>query len=180
MGGMQRQGSEPERTCQRSIDTDEYRKGLSYFASGVTVITTVDQSHEPYGFSCQAFQSVSLEPPLVAFSPSMRSKTWPVIRRAGAFCVNVLSHDQQALSQRFSVSGGDKFDSVPWRKSPITGSPILDRVLAWLECEIHAEYEAGDHMIVVGRVISLAVERPDAAALLFFQSSYGAMSRGCI
>lgn len=177
---MQVQSSGPERSRQSSIGADEYRRGLSYFASGVTIITTVDQAARPYGFSCQAFQSVSLQPPLVAFSPSVTSRTWPVIRRARRFCVNVLSHDQQSLCRHFAVSGGDKFQSVRWRPSPVTGSPILDQVLAWLECEVHAEYEAGDHMIVLGRVLSLEVERPDTDALLFFQSTYGAMSRSCI
>lgn len=163
-----------------ALSQTEFRQTLGCFATGITVITAIDETGRPYGFSCQSFSSLSLDPPLISFNPSNTSTTWPAIRRAGSFCANVLSHEQQEICQVFSVSGADKFLGVDWYAGTATGSPIIRDVLAWLECRIEAEHEAGDHFIVVGRVLNLAVERPSAPPLLFFQSEYGTVRRPCL
>jgi flavin reductase (DIM6/NTAB) family NADH-FMN oxidoreductase RutF len=145
------------------------RDVLGHFASGLTVITAAtDQG--PAGFTCQSFSSLSLDPALVTFSPSRTSSTWPLLRAAGSFTVNVLAAEHNRLSTQFARSGTDKFAGVAHSASPL-GNPVLDQALAWVDCELHREYDGGDHTIVVAAVRALG-SRPDAEPLLFFKGSY--------
>jgi 3-hydroxy-9,10-secoandrosta-1,3,5(10)-triene-9,17-dione monooxygenase reductase component len=149
-----------------------YRDVLGRFASGVTVVTALGD--RPVGLTCQSFMSVSLDPPLVVFSPAQASRSWPLIASAGAFCVNFLAADQEDLSRRMASRRDDKFDGVSWRPSPETGSPVLAGTLGYVDCRIHAVHEAGDHRLVVGRVVDLATtDEPEA--LTFFQGRYGSL-----
>ncbi|MEU5186477.1 flavin reductase family protein [Streptomyces klenkii] len=140
----------------------ELRRVLGRFASGVTVITAPGAGGEPpAGFACQSFASLSLDPPLVVFMVGRTSTTWPRIARAGVFCVNVLGAGQGALCRAFAASGAqsaDKFAGVRHSPAPVTGSPLLAGVPAWVDCEIHAVHTGGDHLIVVGRVEALGAE----------------------
>ena len=126
---------------------------------------------QPLGLSVNSFTSVSLEPPLVAFCVARSSATWPSLRAAGMFCVNVLAEDQEALSRTFAAPGLDRFMGVGWRPAP-SGAPILAGVLAWIDCTVEAEYEAGDHLIVVGRVRELALAH-EGRPLVFYRGGYG-------
>ncbi|MBK1783503.1 flavin reductase family protein [Prauserella cavernicola] len=144
------------------------RDVLGSFCSGVVVVTA--GGTEPAGFTCQSFASLSLDPPLVTFAPGRTSRTWPHIRRAGAFCVNILADDQQHLSDQFARSGTDKFAGVAWSPSEL-GSPVLDGVIAWVDCVLWAEYDGGDHTVVVGEVRALASD-PRRAPLLFHRGAY--------
>jgi flavin reductase (DIM6/NTAB) family NADH-FMN oxidoreductase RutF len=146
------------------------RDVLGHFASGVTVVTAI-APEGPIGFTCQSFSSLSLDPPLVAFAPSRTSRTWPRLRDAGRFCVNVLADDQSDLSQAFARSGADKYAGVSWAPSP-HGSPVLDHVVAWIDSELWAEYDGGDHTIVVARVLDLGAD-PGRSPLVFHRGSYG-------
>lgn len=157
------------------VDPAEFRRVLGHFASGVTLVTTVDASG-PTGFACQSFASLSLDPPLVAFMVARTSSTWPRIAAAGTFCVNVLGADQGPLCRAFAVSGADKFAGVPWTPTPVTGSPRLPSVPAWIDCTITTVHTGGDHLIVVGRVESLGAERDDAEPLLFHRGRFGRFS----
>jgi 3-hydroxy-9,10-secoandrosta-1,3,5(10)-triene-9,17-dione monooxygenase reductase component len=152
------------------VPQDLMRRVLGQFASGVVVVTAVGPSG-PLGFTCQSFSSLSLEPPLVSFSPARTSSTWPKIREIGTFGVNVLAEDHEHYSDGFARSGVDKFAGVDWELSP-TGAPVLPGVAAWIDCTLWAEYDGGDHTIVAGRVLDLGA---DAARmpLLFHQGSYG-------
>ncbi|MFQ1004095.1 flavin reductase family protein [Modestobacter sp. SSW1-42] len=152
------------------IDPRAMRDVLGHFASGVTVVTAVG-ADGPVGFTCQSFSSLSLDPPLVAFAPARTSTTWPRLREAGRFCVNVLSEDQRALSGQFARSGTDKFAGVGWAPSA-HGSPVLDGVVAWIDGELWAEYEGGDHTIVVARVLDLGADA-SRTPLLFHRGGYG-------
>ncbi len=159
----------PEGT-RRIVDPREMRDVLGHFASGVTVVTAVTGGG-PIGFTCQSFSSLSLDPPLVVFAPGRSSRTWPALRDIGRFCVNVLAVGQDAVSQNFARSGTDKFAGVRWRPSP-HGSPVLDDVVAWIDGELWAEYDGGDHTLAVARVLDLGADggrRP----LLFHRGSYG-------
>jgi len=147
-----------------------FRSVLSNFATGVTIITARD-GEEIVGMSANSFTSVSLEPPLVAFCAARSSTTYPRIRRAGGFCVNVLADDQAELAKLFSRLGVDRFAEISWGPAP-SGAAILEGVLAWVDCTITAEHPAGDHVIVVGEVRYLGAA-PARSPLLFFQSSYG-------
>ena len=160
------------------VDTEEaaarartFRDVLGRFASGVTVVTSVSGT-EPVGMTCQSFMSVSLDPPLVLFSPAKSSRAWPLIQRAGAFCVNFLSSGQADLSNTMASRGVDKFATVPWSPSPGTGSPLLEGILGHVDCTIHAVHEAGDHFVVMGKVVDLALTDEPGEPLLFFEGRY--------
>ncbi len=149
-----------------------FREVLGRFASGVTVVTGTSGG-EPVGLTCQSFSSVSLEPPLVVFIPAKSSRAWPLIQRSGKFCVNFLAADQAGLSNTMASRGTDKFADVKWTPSPETGSPMLEGALAQVDCTIHTVHEAGDHYLVIGRVVDLLTHDdgvPDP--LLFFRGEY--------
>ncbi len=151
-------------------DTQEiFRKALGRFCSGIVIVTAM-RDDNPVGMTCQSFFSVSLNPPLVAFSPAANSETYGNIRRAEAFCINVLAEDQLHLSAKFARSGADKFQGVDW-KSGESGAPVLDSVLTWIECRPYEEHSAGDHYIAIGEVIALGQQR-SAAPLLYFDGAY--------
>ncbi len=155
----------------RPVPADQMRQVLGQFASGVVVVTAVGPDG-PVGFTCQSFSSLSLDPPLVSFSPARTSSTWPRLRDIGTFCVNVLAEDHEHHSNGFARSGVDKFAGVDWDPSRTGKHPVLPGVPAWIDCELWAEYDGGDHTIVAGRVLDLGA---DAARvpLLFHQGSYG-------
>jgi 3-hydroxy-9,10-secoandrosta-1,3,5(10)-triene-9,17-dione monooxygenase reductase component len=146
------------------------RDVLGHFASGVTVVTA-DTADGPIGFTCQSFSSLSLDPPLVVFAPARTSRTWPRLREIGRFCVNVLAEDQSDVSARFARSGTDKFAGVAYRDSP-QGAPVLDGVVAWIDCRLWAEYDGGDHTLVAARVLDLGAD-PRRRPLLFHRGAYG-------
>jgi len=145
-------------TSDSSSDLAAYRNVLSNFASGV-VIVTAEGRNGPVGMTFQSFFSVSLEPPLVAISPSRTSQTWREIRQAGAFCVNVLQRKQTSLCQVFGTRSNNRFEGISWSAGARTGAPVLEGCLAWLECDIDSVHEAGDHFLVVARVLGLAAAR---------------------
>ena len=147
----------------------KFRDVLGRFCTGVTVVTSMSDGR-PVGMTCQSFSSVSLDPPLVLFCPAKGSRAWPQMQRAGFFCVNLLSHDQLDLSDTFAKKGIDKFAGVSWRPSA-TGAPLLDGVLGWVDCTIYAVHEAGDHYVVIGRVMDLGVEEAPHP-LLFYRGRY--------
>ena len=150
-----------------------FRDVLGRFASGVTVVAGISNG-EPVGLTCQSFSSVSLEPPLVVFIPAKSSRAWPLIQRSGRFCVNFLSAGQSDISNTMASRGSDKFADVKWTPAPQTGSPMLEGALAHVDCTIHAVHEAGDHYLVLGRVVDLIThpDTADADPLLFFRGSY--------
>lgn len=153
------------------IDTASFRTVLGHFCTGVTVVAATGAG-EPVGFACQSFAALSLDPPLVLFCPGKSSRTWPVIAASGHFSVNVLAHDQRDISAVFGRSGADKFSSVSWSAAP-SGSPVLDGVLAWVDCAIEQVHDGGDHWIVVGRVLALG-RGDERRPLLFYRGAYTA------
>ena len=156
------------------LDQAGFRRVLGRFCTGVTVVSGMDGA-VPVGFTCQSFSALSLDPPLVLCCPSRSSRTWPLLARSGAFCVNVLAREQQDVSAVFGRGGADKFAGVRWHPAP-SGSPVLEGVLAWIDCAVEAVHEAGDHYVVVGRVRALG-ESGDEAPLLFYRGAYAAVER---
>lgn len=149
------------------------REVMGHFASGVVVVTAMT-AEGPAGFTCQSFSSLSLDPPLVSFSPARTSSTWPRIRDADSFCVNVLAEGHAELSGQFARSGTDKYAGVDWVGAP-SGAPVLDGVAAWIDCTLEHEYPGGDHTIVVGRVRDLGADE-GCSPLLFHRGGYGVSS----
>jgi 3-hydroxy-9,10-secoandrosta-1,3,5(10)-triene-9,17-dione monooxygenase reductase component len=156
------------------IDTARFKEAMSHFATGVTVVSGMDEG-EPVGFTCQSFLSLSLDPPFVAVAPARTSTSWPRIARAGQFCVNVLGGHQHHLGHGFAVSGGPKFEGVEWRPSPVTGSPVIADSLAWIDCQVELVHDAGDHELIIGRVLDLDVG--EGEPLLFFRSEMTTLAR---
>jgi 3-hydroxy-9,10-secoandrosta-1,3,5(10)-triene-9,17-dione monooxygenase reductase component len=143
---------------------------MGSFPTGVAVVTALD-GEEPVGFTCQSIISLSLEPPFVALAPAKSSTSWPRIARAGSFCVNVLSRSQAGLAGRFSLSGGEKFPGVSWRPGA-TGAPVLEGVVAFVDCDLELTHDAGDHEIVIGRVREVGCEEEAEGPLVFYRSRY--------
>lgn len=156
-----------------STDTSPaaFRRILGHYPTGICVVTAINSDSTPIGMAVGSFSSASLEPPLIAFFPAKTSTTWPRIEQTGRFCVNVLGEHQEAVCRAFAAPGGDKFAAVSHKPSH-AGLPVLDNTVAWIDCDIQAVYEAGDHWIVLGLVTALDVNGP-VRPLLFFQGGYG-------
>ena len=153
-----------------AFDSTEFRRILGYYPTGVCAVTAMSDS-APAAMVVGSFTSVSLDPPLVAFLPDRKSTSWPKIKAARRFCVNVLAEHQQDVCRALSSKAPNKFDAVPYRVSD-AGLPIVNGVVAWIDCDLYAVHEAGDHYIAIGQVHSMAVEHPHRP-LLFFQGEYG-------
>ncbi|MDN3356510.1 flavin reductase family protein [Actinomadura sp. DC4] len=157
------------------IEARRFRTILGHFATGVVAVTAIDgETGRPAGLAANSFTSVSLDPALVSFCVAHTSTTWPRIRRAGRFCVNILSAPQLEVCLRLAAKGGDKFAGLDWTESP-GGGPVIDGALAWLECTVEAEHVAGDHVIVVARVHHLD-RHHDGDPLVFYRGSYGSFT----
>jgi 3-hydroxy-9,10-secoandrosta-1,3,5(10)-triene-9,17-dione monooxygenase reductase component len=156
-------------SLDRAATAAEMRRVLGSFATGVTVVTGMGMDG-PVGFSCQSFASVSLEPPLVLFCPAHTSRSWPLIRDSGTFCVNVLAEDQEDLCARFATTGADKFAGLTWHETE--WGPSLDNVLSTVMCEVRDVHDAGDHDIVVGHVRELVLHR-EVPPLVFYRGTFG-------
>uniref|UniRef100_A0AAU2VNI8 Flavin reductase family protein n=1 Tax=Streptomyces sp. NBC_00008 TaxID=2903610 RepID=A0AAU2VNI8_9ACTN len=152
----------------QTFDSGQFRSALGHFASGVTIVTAAT-TEGPVGFTCQSFTSLSLDPPLVALAPGKSSTSWPRIREAGFFCVNVLADTQEDTCLTFATSGADKFAGIDWAPGA-SGAPRLPGALAHIECELTGAYDAGDHELVIGRVLDIDT-RP-GRPLLFYRGAF--------
>ena len=158
-----------------SIDPLKYRLVLGHFPTGVTVVTAMVDT-EPVGFTIGSFTSVSLDPPLVGFLPMTTSERWLRMALADTFCVNVLGIDHGDLCWRFAKSSIENpFEGVSWKPSLVTGSPILDGAIAWMDCKTTEVVDAGDHFFVMGLVVAMDHADPESqpAPLLFFRGQLG-------
>jgi flavin reductase (DIM6/NTAB) family NADH-FMN oxidoreductase RutF/DNA-binding IclR family transcriptional regulator len=156
---------------RRPTDPKWFRQVLGQYPTGVCVITAQPGDVTPAGMAVGSFTSVSLDPPLVAFFPDRSSTSWPKIRAASRFCVNILSADQEHICRRFASKAENKFEGLDHRSSN-GGPPIISGVVAWMDCDLYSVQEAGDHFIVLGLVRELQIESA-SLPLLFFQGGYG-------
>ncbi len=158
------------------VDPAGFRAALGRFASGITVVTTL-QDGVPHAMTANAFTSVSLDPPLVLVCVDKGVRMHDAMLACGSWAASVLAGDQQPLADRFARSGRDlltQFDGVPIAPAPKTGCPVVGGALSWLECRTWATYDGGDHTIVVGEVLSLGVdETAGPEALVYLNGRYG-------
>lgn len=165
-----------EREPGRSIpilagpDADSFRHVLGHYPTGVAVITARTPDG-PVGLSMNSFTSLSLQPPLVLFCPSVASTTWPLLRQVGRLAINVLSAGQEEVSRRFATRTADRFQGFDWSDGE-NGSPLLTDALGWLECRVQAEYPAGDHTVVIAEIERMGVHDAIAEPLVFFRGGY--------
>lgn len=153
------------------IGPDEFRRVLGHLPTGVTVLTTFADG-APVGMAANSVTAVSLDPPLILACPARTSETWPLLREAGRFCVNVLAEPHAELARRFSRRGVDRFEGVEWVSRD--AGPALPGAVAWIECALRSEHDAGDHTVVLADV--LALEAAAGAPLVFFRGGYGTFS----
>jgi flavin reductase (DIM6/NTAB) family NADH-FMN oxidoreductase RutF len=155
-----------------SADSGAFRQALGQFASGVTIVTTLDAEGRAQGLTVSSFCSVSLEPPLVLVCVDNRSETHAGFRASRLFGVSVLAEDQVEVSQRFARGGPEK--NAFAFETGARGTPLVPGALAQLECSLHSAHEGGDHTIYLGEVLGLRV-RP-GRPLLYHASGYGRLA----
>jgi flavin reductase len=156
------------------VDVGEYRRTVGLFATGVTVVTTVLDG-TLHGMTANAFTSVSLDPVLVLVCVDRRAGLHALLPRSGAFALTVLGDQQEDLARHFAVKrapgGTGQFDGVPWAPAPVSGAPLLEGGLAWLDCRVTRAYEGGDHSIFLAEVADMG-RHADGAPLLWFAGDY--------
>lgn len=150
---------------------DWFRTVMGTVPTSVAVVSGLDAAGRPAGLAVGTLTSVSLDPPLVAFCPGRDSASWPKIRPGGRFCVNVLARDQEHVSRIFASKQENKFAAVDWLPSE-EGLPLIEGTVARIECTLQDEHDAGDHTIVVGRVVRMT-GGPDVRPLVFLGGKYG-------
>ena len=137
---------------ESKFDGRDLRRAFGNFATGVTIVTTLDAQGNPCGFTANSFTSVSIDPPLLLVSIAKSAFGCEVFTASQGFAVNILARDQRDLSNRFAAAGADKFAGIDWRREQ-SGSPLIDGVVAWFDCSHHQQVDAGDHIILIGRVL---------------------------
>ncbi|HUB53209.1 MAG TPA: flavin reductase family protein [Terracidiphilus sp.] len=154
------------------MEPRQFRRVCSRFASGVTIISVIDSSGVPHGMTASSFTSVSLNPPLILICVNSGTRFLEACNSAEHFGVNVLGEAQRALSERFAGSGYDRFDGVTWNPGA-TGVPLFPGVLATMECARYGSYIAGDHEILIGKVLHATWR--EGEPLIHFGSQYRAL-----
>ena len=152
-----------------AIDKSELRRVMGHFATGVTVITTRDENGRPFGLTANAVTSVSLTPPLILVCVDKTADTYPYFERSKVFAVNILSDTQEGVSRRFATTGIEKFEGIGYHRTE-TGCAVLDDAVGHMDCRIVDSYDAGDHTIYMGEVLS--ADANDVPPLLFFRGGY--------
>ena len=155
-----------------SVNPDMFRKVMSQFATGITVVTTRVEN-KIHGLTVNAFCSVSLEPPLLLVCIRNNTHGYESIKRGQNFAVNILGQTQEKVAKKFatnSLSSDERFAEIDYRFKA-SGAPVLVESLGWLDCKLVATYPGGDHTLFLGEVLALG-HRNDQQPLLFFQSKY--------
>lgn len=152
------------------VERDQFFALMASFASGVTVITSRGPDGVPRGLTASAFCSVSLEPRLCLVSVDLRSESVAAIKDSGGFVVNILASDQEDISRRFASKLPDKYEGIGYRDGAATGAPILDGVLAWIECKVYQTVPGGDHVVFIGEIQD--GEANESTPLTYFRGQY--------
>jgi flavin reductase len=142
---------------------DAIRRVMSQFSSGVTIVTALRHGIK-HAMTATAVCSVSLMPPLILVCVSHSSRFHAAMTDADAWCVSLLSANQERLARHFANKGRDllsQFDDVPFTPSPLSHTPLIDGALAWMECVTYARYDGGDHTIMVGELVQASGETSD-------------------
>jgi len=155
------------------IDKDEFRKAMSRFASSVTVVTILSEAGEPKGLTVSAFCSLSLDPPLVLICIEKNASLHQHLTEGSHFAVNILSEEQELISRKFASKNGDRFEGIGYKRG-VAGSPLLEDVIAHVECVVQESHPAGDHTIFVGQVES--AQTTEGKPLTYFRGGYSKLA----
>jgi flavin reductase (DIM6/NTAB) family NADH-FMN oxidoreductase RutF len=153
------------------VTAAEFKQSLQRWASGVTVVTTKAEGKEEQGMTVTSFASVSLEPPQILVCLNDSAETGEGIKESGCFAVNILSSEQESVSNNFAGGNSmrERFDATPW-SSGATGAPVLDDAMATLECKVVQQMRAGTHWVIVGEVQNVICRSGDP--LLYYSAGY--------
>ncbi|HKU10007.1 MAG TPA: flavin reductase family protein [Sinomonas sp.] len=152
------------------IDSDHYRAVMRHLPTGVAAICATDSVTGAHAMIVGTFASLSMEPALVTFSVMHSSTSWPKIAQADRFSVSLLADGQQQVCRALAAKGEDKLSSVAWTESP-WGTPHIDGSLAWFDCRLEQQLTAGDHLIVIARVLDMT--SAEGAPLIFHGGRFG-------
>lgn len=154
-----------------TISKDDFRDTMRHLSASVTIVT-VKAGDEIHGLTASAVTSISAEPPLIAVSVNMNGRAHPLLEREDAvFAVNLLGAHQSALSDRFAWSDEDRFAEGNW-STAVTGAPVLDDALAWMDCTIHSRHVAGTHTLYIGEIQATKVLTPEQPPLVYWNREY--------
>lgn len=152
---------------------EDFRQACARYATGITVATVTDGNGQPHGLTANSFSSVSWAPPMVLVCVAHGASAYPRFFEAAAFAINILAEEQRDLSVRFAGPADDRFEGVVWRPGEATGAPLLEGVLASLECRTIHRVDAGDHTVFIGEVA--AASSRDGRPLVYFFRDYRAI-----
>jgi flavin reductase (DIM6/NTAB) family NADH-FMN oxidoreductase RutF len=152
------------------VTREQFFALMASFGSSVTVITSKGPDGVVRGLTASAFSSVSLDPRLCLVCIDNRSESIAAIQETGTFCVNILASDQEEISRRFASKVPDKYEGIGYRLGPESGAPIIDGVLAWIECKVHDTAPGGDHTIFIGEILDGTAN--EGTPLLYFRGQY--------
>jgi flavin reductase (NADH) len=158
--------------AEPGVDRATFFALMSAFPSGVTIVTTLDEQAQPRGLTCTATCSLSAEPPLVLVCIDKKSSTLPALRHTRRFAINYLCTGRDELSNRFASRSPDRWRGVAWRLTPHGVPWLYADSLAYAECALANEFDGGDHLIVVGRVIGGQAAPPGSQPLIYFRRAY--------
>ena len=162
-------------TAELNFTPLEFRRALGAFMTGVTVVTTMTSENEPRGFTASSFTSVSLSPPLILVCIDKNAASYTTFAASTRFTVNILAEYQAEISTRFASKSADKFAGIEWCTRSGSG-PIIIGSAAWIDCNVHQKVDAGDHVILIGRVLQF--ESTPIAALGYWRGTYFAPAYG--
>ena len=157
-----------------SLDPDSFRAVMGRFASGVTVVTATDDAGSAYGMTVSAFASVSLQPPLVVVCIDHAASLHDTLTNAPYFAVNILASTQEPIARRFADTGAHGFEGIGYRNGD-NGVPILNDVLAFVECRRVSSETAGDHTVIIGETVATSMR--DARPLLYYRGGFAQLER---
>ena len=157
-----------------SVDQSAFRAVLGRFASGVTVVTSLDRRGKDVGMTVSAFASVSLDPPLVLICIDHSASVYNALSKATHFTANILSEGQEAIARRFTEVNPNRFDGIGYERGQ-NGAALFFDVLGYVECEVVARHEAGDHDIIIGSVEK--AEAREGKPLLYYRGGYAQLER---
>ena len=157
-----------------SLDPDAFRAVMGRFASGVTIVTATDSDGSDHGMTVSAFSSVSLQPPLVVVCIDQVASMHDILVNAQYFAINILASNQEPIARRFADTGAQRFEGIGYRSGE-NGVPVLNDVLAFIECRRVSSTTAGDHTIIVGETVATAVR--DGRPLLYYRGGFAQLER---
>ena len=163
----------PQQRAELLAELQAFTASMAAFPTGVTIVTTTNEHGSPFGLTCNAFMSVSVDPPLVLVSVDRDSNTLPALQSSRQFVVNFLAAGREELALHFAGKHADKFTGRPWQPSDEHGLPVLHEVVvAHIACEVVNEIEAGDHILLLGRVYHASPPEADALPLLYYRRTF--------